>query len=201
MWKELVFQFPKRKFSLTPSISNHTLTVIQRLSQCLPSPESPGSLTVAPFLGTPRRWSVSSSTYLGRSDWRLAPGPYPILWLFLVSWFVPPISPVRAWLSRQSEHWSERKRRVPSGGAPPRLSWGFSAPAQLSHQSGSSRGQHGWNLTGASRNVAETSNQETKHHTQRVGELRFIMLAGPKELTLQSLSPEQRGYKIFINRL
>ena len=138
---------------------------------------------------------------MGRSDWGLAPGPYPILWPFLVSWFVPPVSPVRAWLSRQSEHWSEREPRVPSGGAPPRLSWGFSAPAQLSHQSASSRGQHGWNLTGASRNVAETSNQETKHHTRRVGELRFIMLAGSKELTLQSLSPEQRGYKIFINRL
>ena len=41
--------------------------------------------------------------------------------------------------------------------------------------------------------IAETSNQETKHHTQRVGELRFIMPAGPEELTLQILSPEQRG--------
>ena len=36
--------------------------------------------------------------------------------------------------------------------------------------------------------VAETSNQETKHHTQRVGELRFITPAGPEELTVQSLS-------------
>ena len=49
--------------------------------------------------------------------------------------------------------------------------------------------------------VAETSNQETKHHTQRVGELRFIMLAGPEELTLQALSPKQRGYRVFIDRL
>ena len=32
--------------------------------------------------------------------------------------------------------------------------------------------------------------RETKHHTQRVGELRFIMLAGPEELTL---SPEKPG--------
>ena len=38
--------------------------------------------------------------------------------------------------------------------------------------------------------VAETSTQETKHHTQRVGELRFIPLAGPEELTHQVLSPE-----------
>ena len=32
--------------------------------------------------------------------------------------------------------------------------------------------------------VAETSTRETKHHTQRVGELRCITPAGPKELTL-----------------
>ena len=32
--------------------------------------------------------------------------------------------------------------------------------------------------------AAETSNQETKHHTQRAGELRFIMPVGPEELTL-----------------
>ena len=32
--------------------------------------------------------------------------------------------------------------------------------------------------------VAETSAQETKHHTRRVGELRFITPVGPEELTL-----------------
>ena len=41
--------------------------------------------------------------------------------------------------------------------------------------------------------VAETSTQETKHHTRRVGELRFISPVGPEELTLQVLSPEQKG--------
>ena len=49
--------------------------------------------------------------------------------------------------------------------------------------------------------IAETSNQENKHHTQRVGELRFIKPEGPEELTLQALSPEQRGYRVFIDRL
>ena len=49
--------------------------------------------------------------------------------------------------------------------------------------------------------VAETSTRETKHHTRRVGELRFIRLAGPEDLTLQALSPEQRGYRVFIDRL
>ena len=48
--------------------------------------------------------------------------------------------------------------------------------------------------------VAETSTRETKHHTRRVGELRFIMPAGPGELTLQALSPEQRGYRVFTHR-
>ena len=46
--------------------------------------------------------------------------------------------------------------------------------------------------------VAETGNQEIKHHTKRVGELRFIIPAGPEELTLQALSPKQRGYRVFI---
>ena len=48
--------------------------------------------------------------------------------------------------------------------------------------------------------VAETSTRETKHHTRRVGELRFIMLVHPEELTLQALSPEQRGYRVFHTR-
>ena len=49
--------------------------------------------------------------------------------------------------------------------------------------------------------VAETSIREIRQHTQRVGELRFIMPAGPEELTLQALSPERRGYRVFIDRL
>ena len=40
-----------------------------------------------------------------------------------------------------------------------------------------------------------------KHHTRKVGELRFINLAGPEELTPQALSPKQRGYRVFIDRL
>ena len=49
--------------------------------------------------------------------------------------------------------------------------------------------------------VAETSIPETKHHTRRVGELRFITPAGPEEFTLQALSPKQRDYRVFIDRL
>ena len=50
----------------------------------------------------------------------------------------------------------------------------------------------------ASEGVAYTSTQETKHHTWRVGELRSVMPAGPEELTLQALSPEQ-SYRVFIH--
>ena len=42
-----------------------------------------------------------------------------------------------------------------------------------------------------------TSTQETKHHTQRVGDLRFITPTSPEELTLQALSPKQKGYRVF----
>ena len=113
-----------------------------------------------------------------------------------MSWSVPPLSPVGAQLSGESEHWSKRGPRIPSGGMPPCSSRGSFAPAWPSHQSGGSRGWRGWNLAGASRNVAETSNQETKHHTRRCGEFRFIMPSGPEELTLQALSPKQRGYRV-----
>ena len=34
--------------------------------------------------------------------------------------------------------------------------------------------------------------EKPKHHTWRIGEFRFITLAGPEELTLQALNPEQR---------
>ena len=49
--------------------------------------------------------------------------------------------------------------------------------------------------------VAETSTQGAKRHTRRLGELTFITLVGPEELALQALSPEQRDYKVFIERL
>ena len=43
--------------------------------------------------------------------------------------------------------------------------------------------------------VAETSTQETKHHARRVGELRFVMPAGPEELT-----PETKGLQSFYRQ-
>ena len=103
-------------------------------------------------------------------DWGLAQAPYLILWPFLVSWSVPPMNPVRAWPSGESEHRSEREPGILSGGMPPHSFSGSFTPAWQSPQSGGSRDRRGWNLAGASRNVAETSTRETKHHTWRVGE-------------------------------
>ena len=40
--------------------------------------------------------------------------------------------------------------------------------------------------------VAETSTQESKHHTWRAGELRFSKLAIPDELSSEVLGPELR---------
>ena len=134
-------------------------------------------------------------------DWGLAPGPYPILWPFLVSWSDPPISTVGARPSGELECQCKREPGIPSGGTPPHLSRGSFTPAWPSHQSGTSRGWRGWNLVRASRNVAETSNQENKHHIQRAGEFRFIILAGPEELTLQALSLKPRGYRVFKDLL
>ena len=58
-----------------------------------------------------------------------------------------------------------------------------------------------WGAIAFSRNVAETGNQETKHHTQKIGEHRFLMLVGPEELILQALSSEQGGYRVVIGLL
>ena len=133
---------------------------------------------------------------LGTGDW---PQALLIQRPLLVSWSVPPMSPIGARLSRESEHQSERELGVPSGGTPPSLSRD-SSPARPNHQSGSSRGRHGWNLAGASRNATETSTQETKHHTRRVGELGFITLVGPENLTLQALSPKGVTEFLYMDR-
>ena len=200
--KELVLQFPKRKkasLTLQSAIMHSQSFRGSHNASLLQGPQV--SLTVAPFPGAPRRWSVSSSTHWNRIWLGTGPGPYLILWPFLMSWSVPPVSPAGARASGESEHQSEREPKIPSGGAPPRSSQGPFAPTWLSHQCGSLRGQHGWNFGGVSRNVAETSTRENKHHTWRVGQLRFITLAGPEELTLQALSPEQRGCRVFVDRL
>ena len=58
-----------------------------------------------------------------------------------------------------------------------------------------------WGAIAFSRNVAETSNQETKHHTQKIVEHRYLMLVGPEELILQALSLEPSSYRVYIDRL
>jgi hypothetical protein len=63
---------------------------------------------------------------------------------------------------------------------------------------GGSRGQNGWYLTGASRNVVEILSDEKPSDTRRSGELRFnFMLAVPNELTLKFLGLKQRIHRIL----
>ena len=195
MQKELDSQFPKRKkFLSLHSISNHVLTFRgYHNASLLLSPQV--SLTIAPFLGAPRRWSVSFSTGWSRTKLGTGPGAltYPVA---IPGELVHPSNES----SQGSAVWRVRtlvqKRTWNSvRGKPPHSFWGSFAPAGPSHQSGNSRGWRVWSLAGTSRNVAETSNWETKHHILRIGELRFITPAGPEELTLQALSPKQRGYR------
>ena len=54
-------------------------------------------------------------------------------------------------------------------------------------------------LLGPPEMLQKLDHQKTKHRTWRVGKLSFITPAGPEELTLQALSPEQRDYKDFID--
>ena len=71
-------------------------------------------------------------------DWGLAAGPHLILRPSLVSWSIPPMSPDRAQPRGESERWSEREPRIPSGGVPPHPFRGSSTPTQPSTQSGGS---------------------------------------------------------------
>lgn len=94
MQKELVLQFPKRKISLSVQ---STITHSQSFrgyhnASLLQSPQV--SLTVAAFLGAPRRLSVTMPSFPG-----------------VLSGLGCPES--------RSEHWSEREPGIPSSGVPP----------------------------------------------------------------------------------
>ena len=129
MQKELVFQFPERKMSLTvQSAITHSQSFRgYHNASFLLSPQF--SLSNAPILGTQSVWEVPPGRYQSPllltgvgPNWGLAPGPYLMLWPFLLGWSIPPMSPVRAQPSRESEHRSEREPRILSGGGPPCLS-------------------------------------------------------------------------------
>ena len=173
-------------FSL-PSISNHAHTLTQRLSQYLPFPESPGLPICCSLPGSPRRWSVPSSTHWGRFLPRDQPrgltlscGHY---------WWV---GPSLKWVQSGFDHpesWNTSPKENPEYRQVACLlvclrapllwpGWATSLVAQGASMVGTS---------GASRNAAETSSWETKHHTQRVGELRFSTLAEPWKKGLQSV--------------
>ena len=84
-------------------------------------------------------------------DWGLALGPYLIEKSCLVSWSIPPMSPVRAQPHGVSKWQSKREPRKPSRSSLFVSDFLHSELAKCSV----SRGQCSWNLPGTSRNVSE----------------------------------------------
>ena len=127
-------------------------------------------------------------------DWALAAGPYLILWPFLVSWSIPPMSLDRAQPPGESEHWSEREPRMPSSGVPPRPFRGFSTPTQPSTQSGGS----GDGMVAILLGPPEMLQKPVLEKPSTT--LRDLENSGfPEELTLKALSPEHGAYRVFIH--
>ena len=131
--------FQKEKFLSLCSISHHALTIIRGYHNAFLTLSPQVSLSDAPFLGAQGGdQSPLPPTGVG-SCLGIGLGPYLILWPFLVSWSVPPVSTVGARPSGESERRSKREPGIPSGGAPPPSSQGSFTPARPSHQSGASR--------------------------------------------------------------
>ena len=92
----------------------------------------------------------------------------------------------------------QKRTRIPSCGVTFCLSRDSFAPAWPSYQSGGSRGRCGWNLAGASRNVAETSTRETKHYTRRT---QVYYISKPRGINTPSCEPRTKGLQVFFDRL
>ena len=140
MQKELVLQFPKKKnFSHSVQSAVMHSQSFRGYHNAFLTLSPQVSLSDAPFLGAQGGdQSPLPPTGVG-SCLGIGLGPYLILWPFLVSWSVPPVSTVGARPSGESERRSKREPGIPSGGAPPPSSQGSFTPARPSHQSGASR--------------------------------------------------------------
>ena len=127
-------------------------------------------------------------------DWGLAAGPHLILWPSLVSWSIPPMSPDRAQPPGESERWSEREPRIPSGGVPPYPFRGSSTPTQPSTQSGGSGDGMVAILLGPPEMLQKPVLEKPSTTLRELENSGF-----PEELTLQALSPEHGPYRVFIH--
>ena len=188
-------------FTSFSQLITHTQSITQRLSQYLlfsPSPQV--SLSDVPFLGA-QGGDQSPLLPIGAGpDWGLAPGPYLILWSFLVSWSICPMSLVGARPSGQSESWSKREPGILSGGTPPRSSWGSSTPTRPSHQSGGSMASVVGILLGPPE-ILQKLVLEKPSTTLRELENSGLLCLQAQRSSLQALSPKQRCYRVFIERL
>ena len=156
------------------------------------------SLSDAPFLGAPRRWSASSSTYWGRSSWLgTGPGalPYPVAdpgelahpssefgWCLAVQRVG-----MAVWKrTRNTIRW--RTSMFVSG-----LLGSNPAKPPVRRLKGRAWLESYWGL----QKCCRKQYSRKKAPYWRVGELRFIMPVSPEELTLQALRPKQRGYRVL----
>lgn len=137
---------------------------------------------------------------LGRPDLTgfCAPGPLPYPVAIPGDLVRPSNESVRAWPSRRVGTTVQEQQGSYHQECAPPCSIRVPLLRLASHQSGNSRGQHGWHLTGASRDVAEVSlwRNQAPHLSWRT---QVYDPGWPRGLTLPPLSPEQRGYRVFID--
>ena len=198
MQNEFFWQFPKKKkiFSHTvqSSVTQWQSFIGYHNASLLPNPQV--SLTVAPFLGAPRRWSVSSSTCWGRTWLGTGPKTLPVA---IPSELVRPsnesgqgsaIQRVRTpvWKrTRSTVRWHTSlfvSGLLRSSQAKPPVRQ-LKRPAWLESR---------WSLQKCCRNQY-SRNQAPHSESWRT---RVYYASGPREANTPSSEP-QRGYRVFIH--
>ena len=197
MQKELVLHFPKKKkfsHSVQSAITHSQSFRGYHNASLLLSPQV--SLRVAPFLGAPRRWSVSSSTHWGRTWLGTGPRALPD----------PVTIPGESVRPSNEYSWGLAIRRVRTlvrkrtknavSGVHPHSSRGSFAPAQPSHQFHGSRGWHGWNLTRVLQKPV------IKKPGTTLGDLgNLVYYAGrPRGINTPSSEPQTKGLQSFYRQ-
>ena len=114
-----------------------------------------------------------------------------------MSWSVPPMSPIGARLSRESEHQSERELGIPSGGTPTCLSRIPSLqPGQAISPAAQEAGMVGeshWSLQKCCRN--QYSRNQAPHSESSRTQVYYA--SGPRGVNSPSSEPQTKGLQSF----
>ena len=128
------------------------------------------------------------------TDWGLAPGPYLILWPFLVSWSVPPVSPSGGSATWRvgTPGWKRTRNTIRWHASSFILGFLCSSPAKppVWRLKGSAWLESCWGLQKCCRN--QWSRNQAPHLESWRTQVYYA--GGPRGVNLQALSPEQRGY-------